>query len=62
MQLKGFIKKKAAEKNISAQRVGQDIQKEFYIERRFLDFRNRWTGYTDNYGFGYDNKRFYANP
>ena len=76
MQLKAFIKKKAAEKKylgptchaelyvgtLAGKNFPFPIQKEFYIERRFLDFRNRWTGYTDNYGFGYDNKRFYANP
>lgn len=59
MQLKAFIKKKAAEKNISAQLVMQNYmlerllerillstyKKQFYIKRRILNIGNCWTEY-----------------
>lgn len=76
MQLKAFIKKKAAEKNISAQLVMQNYmlerllerislstyKKQFYIKRRILNIGNCWAGYQDNDGSGYNNKRLHINP
>lgn len=66
MQLKAFIKKKAAEKNISAQLVMQNYMLERLLERIslrwILNIGNCWAGYQDNDGSGYNNKRLYINP
>ena len=70
MQLKAFIKKKAAEKNISAQLVMQNYMLERLLERislstcknnfilkgGFLISAISWSGYQDNDGSGYNNK------
>ncbi len=70
MQLKAFIKKKAAEKNISAQLVMQNYMLERLLERISLStYKNNfilkggflisaisWAGYQDNDGSGYNNK------
>lgn len=75
MQLKEFIKKKAAEKNISAQLVMQNYMLERLLERISLSrYKNNFIlkgGFLisaivgldqDNDGSGYNNKRLYINP
>jgi hypothetical protein len=69
MQLKAFIKKKAAEKHITEQLVLQNymlerlleritltkISKKLYSERRLFDWCNCWPGCKNNNGFGRHN-------
>ena len=76
MQLKAFIKNKAAEKHISAQLVMQNYMLErllerislspyknqFYSQRRFPDFCYCRAGYAGNHGSGHDNQRVHSDP
>ena len=75
MQLKAYIKKKAAEKHISAQLVMQNYMLERLLERISLSpYKHnfiikggsgvgyRWSGYTSHYGFGHDYQRLYVDP
>ena len=73
MQLKAYIKEKAAEKHISAQLVMQNYMLERLLERislspykhhqrRLSGFGYRWSGHTGHYGFGYDYQGLYTDP